>query len=69
LTLTWTTKHVSGVPVGVHIDWLSCSSTGTPDERTRVAPVIHCAVAQGGFGVPVSAQPATVYCAVCVTIG
>jgi hypothetical protein len=60
-TLTWVTTILSGVPVGTHIDWLSCNSTGTPPARTRVAAVTNCAVAQGGTVVPVNAQPAIAY--------
>src|SRR5262249_27136282 len=69
LTLAWTIMTLSGVLVGVHSDWLSCSSTGAPSAFMRVAPLIHCAVAHGGFGVPVSAQPATAYCVVWTTTG
>jgi hypothetical protein len=63
----------SGVPVGVHIDWLVLSSTGWPFEVTRVAAVagMNCAVTHGplpAFGGGI-VQPATVYCAVATTIG
>jgi hypothetical protein len=51
----------SGVPVGAQMAWLLCTSNGCPFEKTRVVPVIHCAVTQGplaaeGGG---NAQPAT----------
>ena len=61
--------QLSGVPVGTQVDWLSFSSTGEPIAFTRVAPEVHCAVAQGGLDVPVSAQPVTAYCVVNTTIG
>ena len=41
--------------------WLSCSSTGTPRARTRVAAVIHWALTQGPLAPGGRAQPATVY--------
>ena len=40
-------------------------SWARPSARTFVAPLVHCAVAQGGC----IAQPLTVYCVVCTTIG
>ena len=45
------------VLVGAQSAWLSCKSTGTPPARTRVAALIHLAVAQGGVPVPLSPQP------------
>lgn len=47
-----------GVPVGTHTDDPAIVATGVPPARTRTAPAIHCPVTQGGFGVPVRAQPA-----------
>src|SRR5262249_1276489 len=63
------TEQVSGVPVGTQTDWLSCSSTGAPSARTRVAPLVHCAVAHGGVSGSGSAQPLPVDCVVCTTSG
>jgi hypothetical protein len=53
---------LSGVPVGVHTDWLSWSSTGWPPALIRVAALTQVAVTQGplaavGGG---SVQPLTV---------
>jgi hypothetical protein len=42
---------MSGVPVGAQIAWLLCATNGWPLERTRVVPVIHCAVTQGPLAV------------------
>ena len=44
-------------------------ATGTPPASTRVAPISHWPVTQGGVGVPVSAQPATAYGDAIVTSG
>ena len=49
------TLITSGVPVGMHVAMLSCSSTGCPMEVTRTAAVVHCAVAHGGCVRPVIA--------------
>lgn len=38
----------SPVPVGMHVAVLSCSSTGWLIEVTRVAALLHVAVAHGG---------------------
>jgi len=61
----------SGVPVGIQVATLSCSSTGCPIEVTRTAAVVHCAVAQGGCVPDVIAgnvQPAMEYGLAIVTI-
>jgi hypothetical protein len=60
-TLTCVTTTLNGLPVGTQMDWLSCNNTGTPPARTRVAPVIHCAVAHVGLGTVERPQPAIEY--------
>jgi hypothetical protein len=50
---------IIGVPVGMQVDVPIIVATGAPPAVTRVAPLVHCPVAHGGFGVPVSAQPTT----------
>ena len=56
------TMTVSGVPVGVQTTLAVLQEApARPWIFTRVAPFIHCAVAQGGLDVPVRAQPATAY--------
>jgi hypothetical protein len=71
ITRAWTTVGISGVPVGMQMDWLSCNSTGCPPAITRVAEVTNCAVTHGplpalGGGI---AQPATLYMQAIVTTG
>jgi hypothetical protein len=53
----------------MHVDVPAIVATGTPPASTRTAPVIHCPVTHGGFGEPVSAQPAITYGDASVTIG
>ena len=48
---------------------LSCKSSGTPPENTRVADDTNCAVAHGGLGDPVKPHPAMTYGALNVTVG
>jgi hypothetical protein len=59
----WVTVITSGVPVGVQIAWLLCTTSGWPFDKTRVEPVggTHVAFTQGplaaiGGG---NVQPAT----------
>ncbi|MGD2157013.1 MAG: hypothetical protein PVG32_09090 [Anaerolineales bacterium] len=60
LTRICVTRIFNGVPLGVQIAWLSCSSTGWPLALTRVAAVTHVAVTQGVGAPPVTyGQPAT----------
>ena len=58
-----------GVPVGTQAEAPLITASGTPPPITRTAPVSHCPVAQGGVGVPVSAQPAMMYGLAIVTAG
>jgi len=62
---------ISGVPLGEQTDVLACSTTGDPADVTRVAPVDHCAVTQGGEPDVMAGQvqPATLYGAAMVTMG
>ena len=53
----------------MHVDVPAIVATGVPPASTRTAPVIHCPVTHGGFGEPVSAQPAITYGDASVTIG
>jgi hypothetical protein len=71
VTRVWVTAMMSGVPVGAQIAWLLCTSNGCPLDVTRVVPITHCAVTQGPLaaGGGGSAQPATTYGAVIVTVG
>jgi hypothetical protein len=41
VTLSWVKTTTSGVPVGAHIAWLSCKSSGWPLEVIRVAAVMN----------------------------
>src|SRR4051812_2714114 len=62
---------MSGVPVGVQMAVLVCSSTGWPPAMTRTAELVYCAVTQGplpAFGGGI-AQPATAYVHEMVTAG
>jgi hypothetical protein len=61
----------SGVPVGMQVAMLSCSSTGCPIDVTRTAAVVHCAVAHGGApdDMAGNVQPAIEYVFAIVTIG
>src|ERR1700741_2832288 len=73
VAVTWVCVEViiSGVPVGMQVAWLSSSSSGCPIDVTRVAAVVHCAVAHGGE-VPLviagNVHPATEYGAAMVTV-
>ena len=61
MTRICVTSGISGVPVGEQIACPLCTSSGCPNEVTRVVPVIHWAVTQGGMaegGTP--GHPATV---------
>jgi len=60
------------VPFGVQTDVLSRRTTGDPIDVTRVAPVVHCAMTQGGQPPDVIAgnvHPATAYGTGTVTMG
>jgi hypothetical protein len=60
-TRTWVATIDTGVPFGAQTAWLSWSSTGMPIERTRTAPVTHCAVTHGtGDPETLKGQPAIV---------
>src|SRR4051812_41171421 len=63
------TTGIIGVPVGTQSDVPIIVATGAPPARTRTAPTMNCPVTQGGFGVPVSAQPAMTYWVMSVTTG
>ncbi|MET1052882.1 MAG: hypothetical protein ABWX65_09615 [Mycetocola sp.] len=64
------TVTVTGVPLGMHTAWLSCSRTGAPSERTRVAPLVHCATTQGtGDPDTLNGHPLTVWGAGAVVMG
>src|SRR3954468_12233163 len=58
-----------GVPGATHVEVPAIVATGVPPASTRTAPVIHWPVTQGGFGEPVSAQPAITYVDASVTMG
>lgn len=60
---------IIGVPVGMHVDWLTSVATGTPPASTRVAPITNCPVTHGGVEVVDNAQPAMAYGLVSVTRG
>jgi hypothetical protein len=67
----WVATMIRGVPVGVQIAWLLCTTSGWPFDMTRVVPVSHCAETQGplpavGGG---KVQPATTNGAVVRTVG
>jgi hypothetical protein len=69
-TLVWVAVMVTGVPFGAQTAWLSWSRTGAPRERTRVAPLTHCATTHGA-GAPetVKGHPVTVCGALIVVNG
>src|SRR3954471_19141601 len=69
-TLVWVVVMVTGVPFGTQTAWLSWSRTGAPRERTRVAPLAHCATTQGtGAPETVKGQPVTMWGALIVVNG
>ena len=62
---------IKGVPVGAHIAWLLCTTSGWPLESTRTLPISQFAVTQGplatvGGG---KVQPAIRYGPAMVTVG
>ena len=69
-TRTCVTVMINGVPVGAHTAVLLCTTSGCPFDRTRVVPLVHCAVTHGPFAVGGggSAQPATTDGAVISTV-
>jgi len=69
MTRNCVTVGMRGVPVGAQIAWLSISSTGIPFDKTRVAPLTHCAVTQGPPAGGGNVQPAMTYGAGSVTMG
>ncbi len=62
---------IIGVPVGTHVPWLDCTSSGCPRDVTRTVPLTHCADTQGPFpfGGGGNVQPAIAYGDVKSTVG
>src|SRR5260370_41485377 len=72
VTRVWVVSGISGVPFGEQTDVPSRRTTGDPIEVTRMAPVVHWAVTQGGEAPDVMAgnvHPATAYGPGTVTTG
>ena len=73
MTRIWVRLTITGVPVGVQMAWLLCTSTGMPIDVTRSDAVkgSHSATTQGplAIGGGGNAQPATVHGAPAVIIG